>query len=150
LVLVWAISLDAALFVIGSVELVGSVAFIAVGVVGAARVLAYVREKTSHELAKAIPLALLFVLITGGAVRLDEKLARVDDLNGVNLSDGMLLFLVVLEISLRLLTDSSHWLLARARRHQGIEGDAGVWATVWLTMKRALGTSGLTNDEKVA
>lgn len=66
LVLLWTVILELALIVVGSVERIGSVALVAVAVVGAARILAYIRERTSHELAKAIPLALAFALLTGG------------------------------------------------------------------------------------
>jgi hypothetical protein len=112
---------------------------IAVAVVGATRILTYVREKTAHELAKAIPLALAFLLLTGGALNFDEKLARLADRpDAVGLTDAMILFLVVLEVGLRLVTDGSNALLVAIRRRSGIASDRGVWRTLWAALRRPL------------
>jgi hypothetical protein len=129
--------LELALFVVGSVDRVTSSALIAVAVVGATRILAYVREKTAHELAKAIPLAFAFILLTGGALNLEDKLARVADRPDVlGLTDTMILFLVVLEVGLRLVTDGSNALMAAIRRRRGIASDLGVWRTLWAAVRR--------------
>jgi hypothetical protein len=136
LVVVWATVLEILLFFVGSVDIVDSVGVIAVSVVGAARVLAYVREKTSHELAKAIPLALGFVLLTGEPLELEEKVARLQDGELASPADEMLLFLIVLELGLRIVTDGSHALLAWSRRRRGIDSNAGVWRTIWAEIRQ--------------
>jgi cadmium resistance protein CadD (predicted permease) len=137
LVIAWTAVLELALFVVGSVDRVTSSAFIAVAIVGATRILAYVREKTAHELAKAIPLAFAFILLTGGALNLEDKLARVADRPDVlGLTDAMILFLVVLEVGLRLVTDGSNALMAAIRRRRGIASDLGVWRTLWGAVRR--------------
>jgi hypothetical protein len=137
LVVAWTAVLELALFVVGSVDRVTSSAFIAVAIVGAARILAYVREKTAHELAKAIPLAFAFLLLTGGALNLEDKLARLADRpDALGLTDTMILFLVALEVGLRLAADGSNTLLATIRRRRGIESDLGVLRTLWLILRR--------------
>jgi hypothetical protein len=102
LVIAWAFVLELALLVVGSIDRLGNVAFVAVAVVAAARILAYIRERTSHELAKAIPLALMFVLLTGGAVNLTANLeAVVAEPDRSDITATMIVFLVGLEIGLR-------------------------------------------------
>jgi hypothetical protein len=118
---------------------VASASLVAVSVVGAARILAYVREKTAHELAKAIPLSFAFILLTGGALNLEEKLASLADRpEGAGLTDQMIAFLIVLEVGLRLVTDGSNALLATVRRRRGIESDLGIWRTIWAGIRRPL------------
>jgi hypothetical protein len=141
LVVVWAAVLEVTLFFVGSVEIVQNVALIAVSVVGATRILAYVREKAAHELAKAIPLALGFLLLTGGPLELEAKAARLPNEELLSPTDEMLLFLVVLELSLRIVTDGSHALLARYRHSRGIDSDAGVWRTLWEAIKEGFAQS---------
>lgn len=137
LVVAWTAVLELALFVVGSVDRVTSSALIAVAIVGAARILAYVREKTAHELAKAIPLAFAFLLLTGGALNLEDKIARVADRpDALGLTDTMVVFLIVLEVGLRLVTDGSNALLAWIRRRRGIESDLGIWRTAWTALRR--------------
>jgi hypothetical protein len=139
LVLTWTVVLDFALFFVGSVDRVASASLVAVSVVGAARILAYVREKTAHELAKAIPLSFAFILLTGGALNLEEKLASLADRpEGAGLTDQMIAFLIVLEVGLRLVTDGSNALLATVRRRRGIESDLGIWRTIWAGIRRPL------------
>ena len=119
--------LELALFVVGSVDRVTSSALIAVAVVGATRILAYVREKTAHELAKAIPLAFAFLLLTGGALNLEDKIARVADRpDALGLTDTMVVFLVALEIGLGLAADGSSAALGWIRRRRG--GSRATWA----------------------
>lgn len=131
LVLAWTVILEIALVFVGSVDRLGSVAVIAVAVVAAARILAYVREKTSHELAKAIPLALAFGLLTGGSLKLEENVARIlERPEGQALTEEMIIFLLVLEIGLRLLTDTSHAVLGAVQQRRGIDSDRGVWRTL--------------------
>ena len=77
LVVIWTIVLELVLVFVGSVDRVGDVAVISVSIVAATRILTYVRQKTAHELAKAIPLSFAFLLITGGAINLEEKLTRM-------------------------------------------------------------------------
>lgn len=139
LVVLWTLVLGVALFFVGSVEREASIAVIAVSVVAAARILAYVREKTAHELAKAIPLSFAFLLLTGGALNLDEKVAQLSDESFQFLgSDAMIPFLVVLEIGLRLVTDASHATLSWIRGRRGIESDLGIWRTLWAAVRRPL------------
>lgn len=139
LVLTWTVVLDFALFFVGSVDRVASASLVAVSVVGAARILAYVREKTAHELAKAIPLSFAFILLTGGALNLEEKLASVAERpEGAGLTDQMIAFLIVLEVGLRLVTDGSNALLATIRRRRGVESDLGMWRTIWAGIRRPL------------
>ncbi|MDH4143184.1 MAG: hypothetical protein OEV61_11275 [Chloroflexota bacterium] len=130
--------LELALFVVGSVDRVTSSALIAVAVVGATRILAYVREKTAHELAKAIPLAFAFLLLTGGALNLEDKIARVADRpDALGLTDTMVVFLVALEIGLGLAADGSSAALGWIRRRRGgVESDLGVWRTLWAALRR--------------
>lgn len=131
LVLLWTIVLELALIVVGSVDRLGSVALVAVAVVGAARILAYVRERTSHELAKAIPLALAFALLTGGATHIDDNIARIlEDPRYSELTTAMVAFLLALELGLRLATDSSHAALASMRRRRGIPDHVGFWRSL--------------------
>jgi hypothetical protein len=137
LVVMWTAVLELALFVVGSVDRVASSAFIAVAIVGATRILAYIREKTAHELAKAIPLAFAFLLLTGGALNLEDKVARVTERpEALGLTNTMVLFLVALEVGLRLATDGSNALLAWIRRRRGITSDLGVWRTLWTAVRR--------------
>ena len=132
LVIAWALLLELALLVVGSIDRLGNVAFVAVAVVAAARILAYIREKTSHELAKAIPLALMFVLLTGGAVNLPANLeAIVAEPDRSDITTTMIAFLVGLEIGLRLLTDGSHRALADFRRRRGLDERVGFWRIAW-------------------
>jgi hypothetical protein len=139
LVLLWTVILESGLIIVGSTDRVESVAVVAVAIVAAARILAYVREKTSHELAKAIPLALAFVLLTGGTLHLAENLTRlVEDPQGAALTDQMVVFLVVLEIGLRLLTDASHAVMAFLRERRGVDSQLGVWRTLWAALRRPL------------
>jgi len=127
LILVWALVLDTALFVLTPIDSGRSIAAVAVSVVGAARVLAYANERVAHELAKALPLALLFLILTGGNPDLEVKLETLPQRNSIALTEGMLAFLVALEIGLRILTDGSRELLAWSRRRRGVESDLGIW-----------------------
>ncbi len=137
LVLVWTVILELALVFVGSVDRIGNVAVIAVAIVAAARILAYVREKTSHELAKAIPLALAFALLTGGTLRFEENLTRmIERPEGQALTEEMIVFLVTLEVGLRLLTDTSNAALGAIRERRGIDSDLGVWRTLLSAIKR--------------
>jgi hypothetical protein len=143
LVVIWAAVLDIALFFVGSVDRIASTSLIAVSVVGAARILAYVREKTAHELAKAIPLSFAFLLLTGGALNLEQKLARVAERPDTGaLTAEMLAFLVLLEVGMRLLTDGSQAVLRANRRRHGITGDLGVWRTIWAGLRGPRPSSG--------
>jgi hypothetical protein len=131
LVLVWATVLELALFVVGSVDRVDNVVQVSVAVVAAARILAYVREKTSHELAKAVPLSFAFLLLTGGAINLEQKLARLADRpDVVSMTTDMVVLLVSLEVGLRVLTDSTHAVMRAIRRRRGSDGTAGFWRTL--------------------
>lgn len=136
LVVVWTAALEIALIVVGSLERLGNVALVAVAIVAAARILAYIREKTSHELAKAIPLALAFALLTGGAVRLDDNIALLlEEPDRSSLTTDMVVFLIALELSLRVLTDGSRALLMRVRASRGVADDTGVWRTLWAVVR---------------
>ncbi len=105
LVALWAVVLEAALAVVGASDSV-RVAESAVAVVAAARVLAYVHEKTSHELAKLIPLALVLPLLMGGVADLEENLVGiVDHPLRSDLTVQMIGYLIALEIGLRLVND---------------------------------------------
>jgi hypothetical protein len=143
LVLVWTVILEIGLFFVGSVDRLANTAFVAVAVVGAARILSYIREKTSHELAKAIPLSFAFLFLTGGTLNLEAKVQQLAERpEGIALTDTMIIFLIGLEISLRLLTDGSHAALATMRRRRGIESDLGVWRTLRATLGGAPGRDG--------
>ncbi len=131
LIVLWTVVLDLALLVLVRPEGLDSVAFIAVAVVGAARILAYARQKTAHELAKAIPLAFLFLLLTGGNPDIDAKMTMLADRNdSLGLTDEMIIFLIALEVSLRILTDGSHAALGWFRRRRGVHSELGVWRTI--------------------
>ena len=111
LVVLWAVVLEAAFTIVGSPEN-SRKAETAVAVVAAARLLAYLRQRTSHELAKAIPLALAFSLLLGGLPRIEDNLQLLTDQPyETDLTITMLAFLGALEAGLRLLTD-----LTRASR----------------------------------
>jgi hypothetical protein len=139
LVVTWTVVLETALFAVGSVDLIGSVALVSVSIVAATRTLAYVREKTAHELAKAVPLAFAFLLLTGGSLRLEEKVARaVDRRDGTSLTVELLGFLVALELALRIATDGSHAALAGLRRRRGVADDVGFWRILWLALRGRL------------
>ncbi len=137
LVIVWASILTIALLLVGSVDRVASAAVVAVSVVGAARVLAYARQKTAQDLAKAIPLALAFLLLSGASLNLEEKIRQLQvNPQSADLTPDLLLLLVVLELALRISTDASHAVLARIRRRRGIHSDLGVWRTLWAAIRR--------------
>jgi hypothetical protein len=106
LVALWAIVLEAALVAFGTPDPL-SAAESAVAIVAAARLLAYVRQKTSRELAKLIPLALALTLLIGGVSQLEDNLQGImDDQFRTDLTVEMIIFLVALEIGLRLATDA--------------------------------------------
>lgn len=135
----WTLVLTAGLFVVGSVERTTSAAFVAVAVIGATRVLAYARQKTAHELAKAIPLSFAFLLITGGSLSLTEKLATVQQSTaGINLTDEELILLMGIEVALRLTTDVTTTVLGAIRQRRGIvvADGAGVWRSLWAALRR--------------
>jgi hypothetical protein len=50
----------------------------------------------------------------------------------------MIVFLIALEIGLRLVTDGAQALLAAIRRRRGVDDDTGVWRTLWIGLKRPL------------
>lgn len=137
LVIAWASVLTFALVLVGSVDRVTNAAVVAVSVVGAARVLAYARQKTAQDLAKAIPLALAFLLLSGAALNLEEKLQRLqDNPQAADVTPDLLLLLVGLELALRVMTDASHAVLAAIRRRRSIHSDLGVWRTLWAAIRR--------------
>lgn len=103
LVVMWALVLEAALTAIGSPDNT-AIAETAVAAVAAARLLAYLRQKTAHELSKAIPLALSLLL--GGLPRIEDNLQTFTDgtcQSGITIE--MLTFLLALEIALRVVND---------------------------------------------
>lgn len=139
LVVLWTVVLEAALVFVGSDERIDIVALIAVSVVGAVRILSYVRQKTAHELAKAIPLSFAFILLTGGSVDLLERLTLVSERpQGTELTSEMLWFLIALELGLRFLTDGSHAILATMRRRRGVASDLDVWRTLMAAVRRPI------------
>ena len=80
------------------------------------------------------------VLLTGGTLKFEENLARLTDRpEGQELTQEMILFLVILEIGLRLVTDASRAALAAIRRRRGIASDLGVWRTLWAAVRRPAG-----------
>jgi hypothetical protein len=106
LVALWAIVLEAALVAFGTPDPL-SAAESAVAIVAAARLLAYVRQKTSRELAKLNQLALALTLLIGGFSQLEDNLQGImDDPFRTDLTAEMITFLVALEIGLRLATDA--------------------------------------------
>jgi len=149
LIVLWTVVLYVALLFVGSVDRLGNVGIVATAIVAATRILAYVREKTAHELAKAIPLALAFVLLTGGTLKFEENLARLTDRpEGQELTGEMILFLVILEVGLRLVTDTSRAALAAIRERRGIDSDVGVWRTLWAALRPPRGP--VPADEGIA
>jgi hypothetical protein len=142
LLVVWTVTLELSLVVVGSLDRLGNLALVATSIVAATRILAYVREKTAHELAKAIPLSLTILFLTGGTSHLEENLTSiVEDPSPTSLTDEMIVFLVVLEIGLRLLTDGTHALLAAIRARRGVESDLGAWRTLWAAIRRPLAST---------
>lgn len=119
LVALWAIVLETALVIVGTDDAL-RVAESAVAIVAAARILAYVREKTSHELAKLIPLALALSLLISGVSQIEDNLrAILDEPLRSGLTIEMIVFLVALEIGLRLVNDAIRGVVgAVARRRQ--------------------------------
>ena len=106
LVALWAIVLEAALVLVGTPNPLGR-AESAVAIVAAARILAYVREKTSHELAKLIPLALALSLLIGGFAQFEDNIRSLLDIRyESDLTVELITYLVVLEIALRLVNDA--------------------------------------------
>jgi len=149
LVVAWTVILEIGLVFVGSLDRLGNVSAIAVAVVAAARILAYIRERTSHELAKAIPLALAFVLLTGGTMRFEENLTRiVERPDGQALTEEMILFVVFLEIGLRLVTDGSHVVLGAIRSRRGIDSDLGVWRTLAAAVRSPLSSMAVDEPER--
>jgi hypothetical protein len=137
LVVVWAYVVEFVLILVGTTDRVRDAAVVAAAIVGATRLLSYLRERTSHELAKVLPIALAFALITGGALDLEQKAAAMSDPASMSsLTSDMLLLLIALEIGLRITTDGSNAVLGYARRRSGIESDAGIWATVRTSIRR--------------
>ena len=135
----WTLVLYVTLFFVGSVDRLGNIGIVATAIVAATRMLAYVREKTAHELAKAIPLALAFVLLTGGTLKLDENLTRLTERpEERTLTAELILFLLMLEIGLRLVTNMSRAVLAAIRHRRGIDSDLGVWRTLRAAFRRPL------------
>lgn len=130
LIVLWTVVLDLALFVLVPPDGLDSIAFTAVAIVGAARLLAYARQKTAHELAKAIPMAFLFLLLTRASPDLDEKLALIEERDVEGLTDEMIAYLIALEVALRILTSGSQAVLAWSRRRHGIDSELGVWSTI--------------------
>jgi hypothetical protein len=140
LIVVWISVLDLAFFFLGSTDSIKDAGVIAAAIVGAARVLAYVRQRTSHELAKAIPLALAFVAMTGGSFHLEEKIAILAANPGAGaVTTEMVLVIVALELGLRLLTVGSNATLSAFRRRRGITSDAGIWRSVRQLIRRPFG-----------
>lgn len=122
LLVIWTVVLEFALLFIGSVDRLGYVATVAVVIVAATRLLAYARAAASHELAKAIPLSVAFVVLTGGSLNISANIERVvADPSLVDLTPRHLAFLVGLEWALRAATEATAWLRAslQTRRHAG-------------------------------
>jgi hypothetical protein len=139
LVVLWTLVLEITLVCVGSVQRLGNVALVATAIVAAARILAYIRETTAHELAKAIPLSLAIILLTGGVLNLEANIKLLTERSDMSDVTGeMIVFLIALEIGLRLITDGAQALLAAIRRRRGIEDDTGVWRTLWIGLKRPL------------
>lgn len=138
LVVVWAMVLEIAFIVVGSADRLVSAGLIAAAIVGAARLLAYIHAPSSHELAKAVPLSLAVVLITGGQLNIDAKLSTIaaGGAGFGDISETMLVVLVGLEWTLRILTDGSNALLALARERRGIESEVGVLGTLRAVIRR--------------
>ncbi len=118
LVVLWTVVLELALIFVNRSESADGIAITAVGVVGGARLLAYLREKTAHELAKAIPMALLFLLLTGASIDLEERLEALADVDGTDLTSEMLTFLIFLEVGLRISTDTGRWMRTTWRQRR--------------------------------
>jgi hypothetical protein len=140
--------------VVGSLDRLGNVALVSAAIVAATRILAHVREKTAHELAKAVPLSLAILLLTGATLNLERNLkAILERPERSDLTAGLVIFLIALEIGLRLMTDGSRALLAAVRRRRGIEGDLSVWRSLRVTIRRrlSLGSGGAeAGDMKAA
>lgn len=137
LVVLWTVVLEITLVCVGSVQRLGNVALIATATVAATRILAYIRETTAHELAKAIPLSLAIILLTGGVLNLEANIKLLTERVEVSdLTAEMIVFLIALEIGLRLITDGMRAFLAAIRRRRGIEDDTGAWRTIWLGLRR--------------
>jgi len=137
LLVVWTLTIELTLLFIGSTDMVTEFSLVAAAVVVATRILAYVREKTAHELAKAIPLSFAIILLTGGALHLTDNIeALLANPTASGLTDDMIVFVIGVEIALRVVTDSTHALLADIRRRRGIESDRGVWRSLWAWIRR--------------
>lgn len=143
LIAVWVVILEVVLFVVGSLDRALDAGVVAAAIVGATRLLTYVHQRSAHELAKALPLAMLFALITGGGLNLDQKAVSLTERGGLaSVSNGTILFLIGLEIGLRLATDGSNAILRAVRRRRGIEDDAGVWRTIRRAVRRTPADAG--------
>jgi hypothetical protein len=151
LIVVWVSVLELAFFLVGSTDSVASVGLVAAAIVGAARALAYIRHRTSHELAKAVPLSLAVLVITGGSLNLEQKMEAITANPGAGtITIDMLLVLMAIEVGLRVATDGSNAVLAAGRRRRGSESDAGIWETVRSRIRRpiraAIGAVGGTEE----
>jgi hypothetical protein len=78
------------------------------------------------------------VLVVLGAVVLELGLFVVGsvEVQGSAGQQKMIIFLIGLEIGLRLVTDGSHGVLARVRERRGSDSDLGIWRTLWRTIRR--------------
>lgn len=142
LLLVWTFAIELTLLFIGSTDRVSSISLVAAAIVVATRILAYVREKTAHELAKAIPLSCAIILLTGGSLNVSANLeALVNNPAPSALRDDMIAFIVGVEIALRVVTDTTTAVLAWVRRRRGIESDRGVWRSLWASIRRPVRTA---------
>jgi hypothetical protein len=151
LVLLWTLVLELSLVVVGSVDRLGNVALVSAAIVAATRILAYIREKTAHELAKAIPLSLAILLLTGATLNLEKNIrSLLDNPDRSDLTPEMIVFLLALEIGLRLTNDASRAALGAIRRRRGIESDLGVWGTLAATIRAPVRQRGDEDPERLA
>jgi hypothetical protein len=137
LLLVWTFAIEITLLFIGSTDRVASISLVAAAIVVATRILAYLREKTAHELAKAIPLSFAIILLTGGSLNVSANLeALLGNPASSALRDDMVAFVVGIEIAMRIVTDTTTALLAWIRRRRGIDSDRGIWRSLWASIRR--------------
>jgi len=66
------------------------------GIVLAARVLAHVDQRIAHEIAKAVPLTIITLIVVTGSLRGEENIVRLlDEAGQVDISWGALLFVLL-------------------------------------------------------
>ena len=94
-------------------------------IVIAARVLAHLNRHVAHEVAKAVPLTIITLIILGGQIRNDESFLRIlDEVEPITVSWPALLFVLLVDYALTAIWYWGYvrwWLPRRAARSAAAE-----------------------------